>query len=81
MYMHMILTNSQVLSLTIHLSHGLHEVVWVLEADKAIALGFLGPLVPDDLGLLEGRVFGESSRQEVIIYVVSQVTHKYSEVV
>ena len=36
---------------TIHLGHGQHEIVGVLEADKAIALGLLAPLVPDYFSL------------------------------
>ena len=67
--------------LTVHLSHGLYEVVWVLETDETIALCFLGPLVPDDLGLEERGVLGEGPRQEIIIDIVAKITNKYPKVI
>lgn len=37
--------------LTIHLSHGIHEIFRVLKTNKAIALGLLGVPVSDHFGL------------------------------
>lgn len=35
--------------LTVHLSHGSHIVVWILEADKAVAFGLPGTFVSHHL--------------------------------
>ena len=48
---------------TVHLPHGLHEVVWVLEADEAIPTALLVALVPDHLRFLDRRVLRERPRQ------------------
>lgn len=36
-------------TLTIHLSHGSHVVVWILEADKAVTFGLSCPFVSHHL--------------------------------
>ena len=66
---------------TVHLSHGLHEIVRVLEADKAVALGLLCLSFSDHLCLQEGGVLGEGSCQGVIIHVITNVTHKDPEII
>ena len=66
---------------TVHLPHGLHEVVRVLEADKAIAFGLLGVSVPDDLCLQEAGELGEGPGKSVVVYIVTKVTTEYPEVI
>ena len=66
---------------TVHFSHGLHEIVRVLEADKAVAFGFLCLSFSDHLCLQEGGILGEGSRQGVIIHVITNVTHKDPEII
>ena len=68
-------------ALTIHLSHGIHEVLGVLETDEAVSLGLLGVLVSDDLGLEEGGEPGEAPSEGVIVYIVSKVTDKYTKII
>ena len=36
-------------TLTVHLSHGSHVVVWILEADKAVTFGLPRPFVSHHL--------------------------------
>lgn len=49
-------------NLTIDFFHCINKVVWVFEADKSEALGFMCVLVPDHLGLHEGGEMTERSR-------------------
>lgn len=67
--------------LTIHLPHGAYIVIRVLEAHKAVALCFACPLVPDHLGLQEGRVAAEGTCQDVVVHLVAKVTTKDAEVI
>lgn len=67
--------------LTIHLPHGAHIVIRVLEADKAIALCFARPLVPDHFGLQEGGVAAEGTCQDVIVHLIAEVTTEDPEVI
>ena len=48
--------------LTIHFPHRLHEVVRVLETDKSVPFGLLGPLISNHSRFLEGGVLGKCSR-------------------
>ena len=66
---------------TVHLPHGLHEVVRVLETDKAVAFGLLGVPIPDDLGLQEAGELGEGPCEGVVIYIVTEVATEDSEVI
>lgn len=68
-------------SLTIHLAHGTHIVTGVLEADKAIALGFACALVTDHLSLKEGRETAEGSCQDVIVHLIAQIPTEDPEVI
>ena len=66
---------------TVHLSHCLHEVVRVLEADKAVAFGLLGVSVPDDLCLQEAGELGEGPCKSVIVYIITKVTTEDPKVI
>lgn len=68
-------------SLTIHLPHGAHIVTGVLEADKAIALGFACALVTDHLSLKEGWETAEGSGQDVIVHLIAQIPTEDPEVI
>lgn len=59
---------------TIHLGHGQHEIIRVFKADKAIALGLLAPLVPDNLGLQERGILGEGFGQCVVTDIIAKIT-------
>lgn len=66
---------------TVHLPHGSHIVTGVLEAHKAIALGFACALVTDHLSLQEGWEAAESTCQDVIIHLIAQVAAEDPEVI
>ena len=67
--------------LTVHLPHGAHIVIGVLEADEAVTLCFACALVPHHFGLQEGRVAAEGSCQDVIVHLVTKVTTEDPEVI
>lgn len=66
---------------TIHLTHGSHIVTGVLEADKAVALGFACALVTNHLSLKEGWETAEGTCQYVIIHLIAQVPAEDPEVI
>ena len=68
-------------TLTIHLSHGAHEVFGVLEADESVALGFLGVPVSDNFRPEERGKSREAPRQCIVIHIVTKVTNKDAKII
>ena len=79
--MHLYTLMYERVQVTVHLSHGLHEIVRVLETDKAVALGLLGLPFSDHLSLQEGGILREGSRQGIIVHIITNVTHKDPEII
>lgn len=69
------------MGLTIHLSHGPDIVIWILEADKAIAFCLASAFVSDNFGLQEGRVTAEGTGQDVVVHLIAQVTTEDPEII
>ena len=67
--------------LTVHLSHGLHEIVCISEADKAKSFRLLAELVADDFSLEKSWILGESFSQSVVIDIITKVSTEYSIVI
>lgn len=59
--------------LTIYLPHGLDEVLWVLEANEAVAFALVASLVPNHFGLEERRELAKDPNQDFVRYVIAKV--------
>ena len=67
-------------SLTVNFFHCIDKIVWILEADKSEAFGFVGMLVPDHLCLHKGGKMAECPSQHFISNIVTQVTTEYPKI-
>ena len=68
-------------TLTIHFPHSLHEVMWVLETNKAVPFRLFRVFVPDYFGFEKWRILGERPCQSIIVHIITKIPTEDTKVI